>query len=168
MIFPALWPAYAEAYARRDYDWMRRAFRFTLRGTLALNLACGVLFIATGKLSIRWWAGAAAVPSSELLAAMALWAVISGFMTVESCLLAAVNRTREQGLLSMVAAAVNLGLSIALVKQIGAVGVIAGTILSYLLVLVVPQSMIVRSVLRTCLHSESEVREQAAVALRAC
>ena len=98
---------------------------------------------------IRWWAGPAAVPSTALLAAMALWAVISGFMTVESCLLAAVNRTREQGVLSIVAAAVNLALSIVLVQRIGSVGVIAGTILSYLLVLVVPQSLIVRSVLRS-------------------
>ena len=40
-------------------------------------------------------------------------------------------------------------LSIVLVQHIGSTGVIAGTILSYLLVLVVPQSMIVRSVLRT-------------------
>ncbi len=154
LIFPALWAAYAEAYARGDYAWMRKAFRITLRGTLALNIACAVLFIATGKLVIQWWAGAAAVPSAGLLAAMALWAVISGFMTVESCLLAAVNRTREQGVLSIVAAAVNLGLSIVLVKQVGSVGVIAGTILSYLLVLVVPQSMVVRNVLRTSLQSD--------------
>ncbi len=48
------------------------------------------------------------MPSTALLAAMALWAVISGCMTVESCLLAAVNRTREQGVLSIIAAAVNL------------------------------------------------------------
>ena len=154
LIFPALWPAYAEAYARRDYAWMRRAFRLTLRGTLTFNVAYAVLLVVTGKTVIRWWAGAAAVPSSALLAAMALWAVISGFMTVESCLLAAVNRTREQGVLSLVAAAVNLGLSIVLVQRVGSVGVIAGTILSYLLVLVVPQSMIVRSVLRTSLQSD--------------
>ena len=133
---------------------MRRTFRFTLRGTLALNLACGGVLIVAGKFVIRWWAGPVAVPSSALLAAMALWAVISGCMTVESCLLAAVNRTREQGVLSMVAAAVNLGLSIVLVKQIGSVGVIAGTILSYLLVLVVPQSLIVRNVLRASLTEE--------------
>src|SRR5271165_3794918 len=123
LIFPALWPAYAEAYARHDYAWMRRAFRFTLRWTLALNLTCGVLLITAGKFVIRWWAGPAAVPSSALLAAMALWAVISGFMTVESCLLAAVNRTREQGVLSIAAAVVNLALSIVLVKHIGSVGV---------------------------------------------
>ena len=109
LVFPALWPAYAEAFARRDYDWMRSAFRITLRGTLVLNLTFAVMFMAAGKTAIRWWAGAAAVPSTALLAAMALWSVISGFMTVESCLLAAVNRTREQGVLSMVAAGVNLG-----------------------------------------------------------
>ena len=155
LVFPALWPAYAEAYARHDYAWMRKVFRLTLGGTLALNLACAVVFIAMGKTLIRWWAGPAAVPTTALLATMALWSVISGFMTVESCLLAAVNRTREQGALSIVAAAVNLGLSIVLVQRIGAVGVIAGTIASYLLVLVVPQSMIVRNVLRTSLEEKS-------------
>jgi O-antigen/teichoic acid export membrane protein len=147
LVFPALWPAYAEAYARHDYAWMRRTFRFVMRATLALNLACAVIFITFGKTLIRLWAGPAAVPSTALVAAMALWAIISGFMTVESCLLAAVNRTRAQGVLSIFAAALNLGLSIVLVQRIGAVGVIAGTILSYLVVLVVPQSLIVRDVL---------------------
>jgi hypothetical protein len=42
----------------------------------------------------------------------------------------------------------NLTLSIVLVQRIGAVGVIAGTILSYLLVLVVPQSLMPINVLR--------------------
>jgi len=106
------------------------------------------LLVVVGKPLIRWWAGQAAVPSMALLAAMTIWAVISGCMTVESCLLAAVNRTRAQGVLSLIAAAVNLGLSILLVQRIGAVGVISGTIFSYLLVLVVPQSLLVKSVLR--------------------
>ena len=128
---------------------MRSAFRTTLRATLALNLSFAALLIVA--LASRSFAGGlaqTAVPSIVLLAAMALWAVISGCMTVESCLLAAVSRTREQGILSLIAASVNLALSIFLVQRIGAVGVISGTILSYLLVLVVPQSLLVRSVLR--------------------
>ncbi len=40
LIFPALWPAYAEAYARHDYGWIRHTFSFTMKGTLALNLVC--------------------------------------------------------------------------------------------------------------------------------
>ena len=80
--------------------------------------------------------------------AMGVWALISGFMSVESCLLAALNRTREQAVLSIVAAVVNVALSIALVRHIGSLGVIGGTILSYLVVLVVPQSIIVRSLFK--------------------
>jgi O-antigen/teichoic acid export membrane protein len=164
LVFPALWPAYAEAYAQQDYAWMRQAFRIVMRATLALNLACAVVFITFGKTLIRLWAGPAALPSSGLLAAMALWSIISGFMTVESCLLAAVNRTRAQGVLSIVAAALNLGLSIVLVQRIGAVGVIAGTILSYLVVLVVPQSLIVRDVLNGLPDQSSEQKHQLPVA----
>jgi phosphoheptose isomerase len=49
LVLPALWPAYAEAHARQDYAWMRRAFRIVMRAMLALNLACGAVFIRFGK-----------------------------------------------------------------------------------------------------------------------
>jgi O-antigen/teichoic acid export membrane protein len=145
LMFPALWPAYAEAYARQDYGWIRRTFSLTMKGTVALNAACVALLMLFGRTLILVWAGPAAVPSSYLLLAMGVWALISGFMSVESCLLSALNRTCEQALLSIIAAGVNIALSIMLVRHIGSLGVISGTILSYLLVLVVPQSLIVRS-----------------------
>jgi O-antigen/teichoic acid export membrane protein len=131
-----------------------------MQATLALSVVFAVLLVATGRTVIRSWAGEAAVPSTALLAAMALWAVISGCMTAESCLLAAVNCTRAQGILSVIAAAVNLALSIVLVQRIGAVGVIAGTIVSYLVVLVVPQSLLVRSVLRRATEYSNATLQQ--------
>ena len=119
-----------------------------MKGTVALNLACVVVLMLFGRTIIRVWVGPAAVPTRPLLLAMGVWALISGFMSVESCLLAALNRVREQALLSIVAAIVNLALSIALVRHIGSLGVIGGTILSYLLVLVAPQSAIVRGLFK--------------------
>jgi O-antigen/teichoic acid export membrane protein len=148
LIFPALWPAYAEAYARSDFLWIRRTFAATMKGTIALNTICVVMLVLFGRSLIRLWAGPAAVPTNALLLAMGIWAVINGFMSVESCLLAALNRTREQAALSVIAAALNIALSVWLVHHIGSLGVIGGTILSYLLVLVVPQSLIVRRVWR--------------------
>ncbi len=148
LIFPALWPAYAEAYARRDFLWIRRTFAATMKGTIALNTICVVMLVLFGRSLIRLWAGPAAVPTNALLLAMGIWAVINGFMSVESCLLAALNRTREQAALSVIAAALNIALSLWLVHRIGSLGVIGGTILSYLLVLVVPQTLIVRRVWR--------------------
>jgi O-antigen/teichoic acid export membrane protein len=156
LIFPALWPAYAEAYARRDYGWIRRTFAKTMRGIVGLYVVCALLLVSFGRFAIRIWAGQPAVPGSYLLVAMAVWIVINGFMTMESCLLAALNRTRGQALLSVVAAAVNIALSLFLVRHFGALGVIGGTVLSYLLVLVVPQSLIVRSVWRRELRQADE------------
>src|SRR5271167_3528449 len=156
LIFPALWPAYAEAYARRDYAWIRRTFSLTMKGTVALNLACAVVLVLFGRTLIRVWADPAAVPPNYLLLAMGVWGLISGFMSVESCLLAALNRTREQAVLSIIAAVVNIALSIVLVRHIGSVGVIGGTILSYLVVLVVPQSMIVRGLFKRELAQRTE------------
>ena len=156
LIFPALWPAYAEAYAKRDYGWIRRTFSVTMKGTVVLNLCCVAVLIGCGRTLIRLWAGAAAVPTFPLLLAMGVWALISGFMSVESCLLAALNRIREQAALSIVAAVVNIALSIALVRHVGSLGVIGGTILSYLFVLVVPQSVIVHRLFKQELAAEGE------------
>jgi len=156
LVFPALWPAYSEAYAKRDFAWIRRTFAATMTGTVALNLVCAAILLAVGRGMIRIWAGGAAVPAFALLLAMCVWAVINGFMSVESCLLAALDRTREQAVLSMLAAAVNIFLSLLWVRQIGALGVIGGTIVSYLLVLVLPQTMLVRRVWKDQLSTASE------------
>ncbi len=148
LVFPALWPAYAEAHARGDIPWIRRTFAITMRTTIVLNVAWAVFLAAFGRLGIRLWAGPAAVPPRPLLLAMAFWSIIAGFMTAQSCFLAALNRTRVQALASILAAAVNLALSIVLVVRIGSLGVILGTIISYLMVLIVPQSIVVMSALR--------------------
>ncbi|HTV09244.1 MAG TPA: oligosaccharide flippase family protein [Candidatus Aquilonibacter sp.] len=142
-IFPSLWPAYAEAYERGDYRWVRRAFWTGTRlamGAVAIAVTVLVLF---GRPLIRWYAGPAAVPSEILLVAICGWTLMSTGMDLEACFLAAINRVRLQGALSVVAAGLNLALSIYLVKRIGSLGVILGTIISYTITLVVPQSWIV-------------------------
>jgi O-antigen/teichoic acid export membrane protein len=147
LIFPALWPAYAEAFAKREYGWIRRTFATTMKGSVALNLCCAGMMTLFGRTVIRLWAGTSAVPTFPLMFAMSLWVVINGFMSVESCLLGALNRICAQALLSITAAAVNIALSIVLVHRIGALGVISGTIASYVFVLALPQTLIVRNAL---------------------
>ena len=157
LMFAALWPAYAEAYAKHEFQWIRRTFLLTLKGVVALNVLCAAGLVLFGKIVIRVWAGPAAVPGGYLLMAMAIWIVVNGFMSVESCLLAALNRTRAQAVLSVVAAGLNITLSVVLVRHIGALGVIGGTVLSYFIVLVIPQTLIVCSVWRRELHTPSEM-----------
>jgi O-antigen/teichoic acid export membrane protein len=148
LAFPALWPAYAEAHARGDAAWVRKTFATIMRVTLSLNIAWAALLIACGRFVIRLWAGQPAVPPFSLLLAMAIWSLLAGFTTAQSCLLGALNHTRIQAAASTLAAAVNVVLSIALVTRLGSLGVILGTIISYVVVLMVPQTIVVIRVLR--------------------
>jgi O-antigen/teichoic acid export membrane protein len=142
-IFPSLWPAYAEAYERGDYEWVRKAFWTGTRlamGAVAIAVTVLVIF---GRPFIRWYAGPVAVPSQVLLVAICGWTLLCTGMQLEACFLAAINRVRLQGALSVIAAALNLAISIYLVTRIGSLGVVLGTILSYAIALVGPQTWVV-------------------------
>lgn len=142
-VLPSLWPAYSEAYARGDYEWVRRAFWSTVKFAMGAVTIAVLILSLFGRWLIRWYAGSAAVPTTLLLLAICAWTLISAGMELEACLLAAINRIKEQGVLGVIAAALNVTLSIYLVKRLGSLGVILGTMLSYLLIVVVPQTIIV-------------------------
>ncbi len=143
----SLWAAYSEAYARGSYDWVRRTFWLTMRSTVGIATASLTILALLGRPLIRWYIGPRAVPGWPLLLAICGWMLVSTFMDVEATLLAAVDRVRLQGALSVVAAAINLAVSIYLVRRIGPIGVVTGTALSYAVALIVPQSMVVYRVL---------------------
>lgn len=148
LMTPALWPAYSEAFVRRDGAWIQKTYWRVMKLTMGVTAAFCVLFILFGRTIIRYWAGAAAVPPASLIVAMCAWILICTLMNNESCLLVAANEIRLQAWAGVIAAIVNLAATIWMVQRIGVLGVIMGTIFSYLLVLVGPQTWKVAQVLR--------------------
>jgi O-antigen/teichoic acid export membrane protein len=148
LIVPALWPAYSEAYTRGEMEWIRKTYRHAMRLTVGVAVAFCAFFAVLGRTIIYYWAGSAAVPEERLVLAMCLWFVLSTVMNNQACLLVAANEIRLQAWVSMLAAALNLAATIWLVQRIGTVGVILGTVVSYLLIIVGPQSWKVRQVLK--------------------
>jgi len=148
LLSPALWPAFTEAFERHDLPWVRITFRRTMWITMGVAGGFAVIFAAAGRWLIAMWGTRAAVPPESLLLLMCAWVVISTFMNNTSTVLASSGQTRIQAWLGLFAAVLNLGLSIYLVKRMGANGVILGTILSYAVVLIVPQTILARNVLR--------------------
>ena len=140
LITPALWPAFSEAFARGDLPWIRHTFRRTMALTMGVAVAASLLFALAGRWMIRVWASRAAVPTEHLLLLMCVWVLISTFMNNTATVLVAKGETRLQAWCSLAAAALNLMLSVYWVQRIGAPGVILGTIVSYLILLVGPQT----------------------------
>lgn len=147
MVNPALWPAYAEANARGDLPWIRRAYNRVRKGTfLALALSWAVL-IPFGRPIIRLWAGPVAVPSQILVILMCVWMVLIAVTRNQSTLIGASGRMRNQSIASFVSAIVNLWLSIVWVKDLGTVGVLLATIVTYVAFILTVQGWEVRSIL---------------------
>jgi len=141
LITPALWPAFSEAFDRGDLAWIRSAFLRIMAITMSVAVVMAFAFAVIGRPLIRWWATDAAVPTESLIVLMGVWVVISTYMNNTATVLASRGRTRIQAWCSVAAAAANLALSIWLVQRMGATGVILGTIVSYIAVLIVPQSL---------------------------
>ncbi len=148
MIVPSLWPAFSEAYHRSDLSWVRKTYRRVMVASLAAVAFVALLIGLFGRPIIRIWAGPTAVPESVLLWTMSAWVVLLSYTVNQAMLLAATRRIQLQAVTAVVAAIVNLVLSIILVQRIGALGVLVGTITSYVLFVWAPQGYEIRRVLR--------------------
>jgi O-antigen/teichoic acid export membrane protein len=133
LLMPSLWPAYTEAYARKDFVWIRRSFRLNFITTLVSAGFIVLILIACGLPVIRIWAGPAAVPPFALLIWMGLWNIMLSNLYAFGCLLNAIGRLRTMMVCSTVTAVMNIFLSILLVRRFGICGVIAGTVVAFLI-----------------------------------
>jgi O-antigen/teichoic acid export membrane protein len=150
LAYPSLWPAYTEAFAQRDYDWIRRTLRSNFKFSFFTTIAIVGLLTIFGSRIILLWAGPAAVPPFSVIIWMALWRLIYSTLLVGSCLLNAIGRLKGMTIYGTVTAILNLTLSILLAQTYGITGVIAGTVIAFAVATYLPTFLEVRSVLRKC------------------
>jgi O-antigen/teichoic acid export membrane protein len=147
LAIPSLWPAYADAFARRDYDWIRRTYRYNMRIAVGSTFLFVSVLVIIARRFIAFWAGNTAVPSMGLVVAMAIWTALVAPLWCESCLLGAAGRVKGQAIYSAIGAVVNVIASIWGARVFGLTGVIMGTICAYILCIVIPQTLEVRKLL---------------------
>lgn len=138
VLFSYVWVAYSEAIARRDIEWVRRTFRLNLAASLAFTGAAVLPLVFIAQPFVRLWSGGVVQPPTDLVLWMAVWGMINAYCSPMACLLAAASHMRAQIAYSALAAVANIGLSITLVQRWGVTGVIAATVISYLLFICVP------------------------------
>ena len=134
----AQWPAYGEAKSRGDMAWIRQTFRRTLRISTIVAIPFAALLYLAGDRIIVFWAGPAVEPPRGLLAGMAIWSVLMVLGSVIAALLNGLHVVRFQAINSALMAAANIALSILLVRQIGVIGAIFGTIIAYCIFTLLP------------------------------
>lgn len=128
MLQAPLWPSYASALAANDMNWIKKSVR---KVTQLWLMSAGVL-IALMPFSSRivgLWLGDSASPPFGLCLACGVFTLACSYGSIFVLVVNASGYLRIQAWCSVIAALVNLPLSIALSKWLGSTGVIIATTL---------------------------------------
>jgi len=98
-----LWPAYGEAHARSDKEWISATHKKALLFTLAIISPLFIAMSFYGQDLIAWWSNDAnAVPSWSLLMACNVWAFVMAISRANSMLLNGTNHFKGQAIYGLI------------------------------------------------------------------
>jgi len=72
----ALWPAYTNAIAKKDFEWIKRKFRNSLKIVCLIFIPPILVLMVFGPQVIKLWLGDKNIPSQTLCITMGLWTII--------------------------------------------------------------------------------------------
>jgi O-antigen/teichoic acid export membrane protein len=140
-----LWPAYAEAIARGEYAWARRAFWNSLFVTLAISMVLAIVLAVFGQVFITFWVGSSVRPSPGLIYGFCFYMILTAFVGSIASILNSGPQLRQQVRILAAASLLSLGMKFALCLQYGSAGVIWATVIGYGVLYVIPGLAMVRN-----------------------
>lgn len=148
LLFTPLWPAYSEAIARKEFDWVHQTLWRSLRlAGVAAGLPVAVLVIWGGPL-ITWWASPSVTPSPSLLAGLGLWTLLLAVGSALAMFLNGANVVKIQVIWASLFAAAALIGKVTWAQFSGVAGIVWAGVAAYLLLVVIPYSILIPRLLR--------------------
>lgn len=139
LAFTALWPAYGEAFARGDSEWVRKTLIKSASWSAALSLVVSLLLVASGRELLRLWVGPSINPSFILLLGFGCWLFLRVPFDAVAVFLNGISVVGFQVIVASVMALVALAAKILLLQRMGIAGVIWATVGAYFVCSAIPQ-----------------------------
>jgi O-antigen/teichoic acid export membrane protein len=148
MLAAPLWPAYAEAIARGDFQWIRRTLRKTLLIAFGISCMASLLLLVLAPTLIRLWIGTRIHPPFLLLLGFAIWTVIECTGNTLAVFLNSAAAVRIQITLSVIFAVICVCMKVFMAKHFGPVAIPWSATISWLTMEAVPWVFFVPRLLR--------------------
>jgi O-antigen/teichoic acid export membrane protein len=133
-----LWPAYGEAIAKGDIAWARQILRRSVIVSLAVMLVAAGVLVGIGQWLLVLWTGGKITVSLQLLVVFGIWSIVIALASPLAMFLNGAKVVGIQIVVSATSAAANIALSIFLTRSIGVSGVVLGSIISQVVLTLVP------------------------------
>lgn len=140
-----LWAAYADAHAAGDTRFIRLTFRYSILTTFVISSVGAAFCVAFGDTVIQAWTSNSITTTHQLLAALAVWAILECCGNSLSMLLNGLNIIRQQVITAVFFIILAIPIKIMLTSLFGGVGLVFGSIISYVAALSIGYGILFRS-----------------------
>jgi O-antigen/teichoic acid export membrane protein len=147
MLLP-IWPAYAEAWARKDKAWVRRTLKRSLALSVGISTAFGILIVLLGPLIVSLWTRKHVPVQPIVLYWLAIWCVLQCTQNALSMLLNGLHVIRVQVISSILVACLAIPLKFLLVRDLGPAGAVLASSIAVTGLSLIPFSIVVWKVTR--------------------
>ncbi len=148
LLLTPLWPAYREAVANEDMQWVKQIFLKSMRWALLISIPSAFALVILGGEIIEIWVGHEAIPSNTLLIGCGIWLVFTTIGNAIAVFLNGLQLIKIQLIVATSSGIMNVVLSIWLIKIIGVSGAIFGSVISYFICTLMPYFFVIQKMLR--------------------
>ena len=141
-----LWPAYGEAIARKDKDWVRQMLRRSMIVAGGVAAVCSTVMVFAAPYLVEVWVGSSVAPPMLLLVGFGLWKVIEVMGNSLAMFLNGARVVGFQVVASVLTAVAAVILKIYLIGEIGIAGAVWATIACYVIFVLVPFLLLSNSI----------------------
>ena len=125
MALAPLWPAYGEAYACGDRDWIRKTFKNSILFAAVISIPVFFGAIIIGRPLIGLWTGSSeSIPDWSLFMACNVWAFIMAWVRICSMFLNGLNQMTGQAIYGIILSIIAIATGFFFAKDTSVAGVI--------------------------------------------
>jgi O-antigen/teichoic acid export membrane protein len=131
IILTPYWSAFTDAYAKKDFSWIRQNIK-KLRQLWAVGSAGTIVLLFISARVYKTWIGDAVIVPVSLSVAMAFYVIAFMWQTLHVYLLNGAGKIRLQLILFCAGSIVNIPLAVLLGRRFGIAGIISGNTLLFI------------------------------------
>jgi O-antigen/teichoic acid export membrane protein len=148
--------AFGEAKARKDWDWIRGAYKNAVKASLVVGLPLAIIIGVGAKPIIHIWAGAVAVPSWSLILWLSIYSLIGIVLMAAGQMMVGLECVNPLAVSVTLCSLGVVGSAIALAPHWGLTGIAFGMAISKLVTFWPIQVREVNRILRTARETTME------------
>ncbi len=149
MLLSPLWPAYGEAIARGDHNWVKSALQRAIIVSASASIVLSTTLVLAGPWLIRLWVGPQIQPSMLLLVGLAAWKIAEATCATLSIYMNGANMLMTQVVISTICGIAMVLTKVVLIRHIGAAGIPWGAVLTFVPLAAAPSFWLVFRNLRS-------------------